>query len=496
MRGFVHRTWANTYASRPILYYKPQNEDELLLIVQNAHRNLQTITVIGSAHSPSTLTMSTSVLVNLDLMNRVLSYDLGHGYTDVRVQAGIRLFQLNEILAEKGLALQNLGSISDQSVAGVISTGTHGSSAYHGLISEQIVNLKLMLASGKIIECSDSENSDVFKAALLSLGKFGVIIEATIRTVHAFNLDCLQEVVDFDDFLDTWWPKFFISAEFHRVWWYPYSRKCVVWTANRTESDKTPTVKGFAQTRWGRFLYQLLLWASVVVYPRWTPAVERWLFTRQFKPVVREISRSDKALNMDCYFKQFVDEWSLPLTNGLEVIREMDAKISEREFFVHAPIEIRVSNTTLPSEQLSTRHGAVVADVPNIGPIYGNISRPYLDPSPKLPYAHPPDITYDNLTLNLNVTMYRPFGFNSQTRDWFSAFEDICERNGGKPHWAKNFLGANPSKAKDHHMRGIKPQVHEWYGKDLEEWKELRRKFDPSDVFVGNKRWMEINGLL
>lgn len=56
----------------------------------------------------------------------------------VTVEAGIRVYKLNEVLQKNGLALSNLGSISEQSIAGAISTATHGSGINFGNISSQV----------------------------------------------------------------------------------------------------------------------------------------------------------------------------------------------------------------------------------------------------------------------------------------------------------------------------------------------------------------------
>ena len=44
----------------------------------------------------------------------------------VRVEAGIRLQALSRELHARGLAMPNLGDIDAQSLAGALSTGTHG----------------------------------------------------------------------------------------------------------------------------------------------------------------------------------------------------------------------------------------------------------------------------------------------------------------------------------------------------------------------------------
>lgn len=67
-----------------------------------------------------------------------------------------------------GYTMPNLGSITEQSVAGAIATSTHGSSLRHGLLSESVEELELMLTSGRLVKCSMEHNVDLFRAALVS----------------------------------------------------------------------------------------------------------------------------------------------------------------------------------------------------------------------------------------------------------------------------------------------------------------------------------------
>lgn len=492
--GWRHSTWAQTYSCTPSLYFEPSRIEDVQKLVKAALNHGTTITVVGARHSPSQLTMTSGWLMSLDRLKAVKNIERSGDYADITVQAGIRLNELNDLLYAEGLSLQNLGSISEQSVAGVISTGTHGSSAYHGLISEHITRMLVVVGSGETVECSDTKNPELFRAALLGLGRFGIIVEATLRVVPAFDLESIQEIVPFEEFLsEKWWPQFFTSAEFHRVWWYPYVGKCIVWRANRTSKPRTKPSYSFYGTRVGRFFYELLLWTSVAISSKLTPFVEKWLFRHQFKPVETAVARSDESINMDCLFKQFVDEWSLPLTNGRDVLLALNDEISKRNFYVHSPFEIRVSNTTLP-EKTYFPETATVAGVSGVGPKYGNLTRPYLDPSPHLPWAAPPNVGPENLTLNLNATMYRPFGMNPPTQNWFSCFERICEEAGGRPHWAKNFIGSRV-RGGEHDMQGVRLTVDAWYGKDVHEWRKVRAAYDPTDVFGGGAYWMSLNGL-
>jgi D-arabinono-1,4-lactone oxidase len=500
----VHSTWAGTFRCAPELYIQPRSLDEIKMAVREATRQKKTIMLTGSGHSPSNMTMNKDWILNLDRFNKVLDVkpDVSGKFTDVTVEAGIRIYKLSEFLNAHGLAIQNLGSISEQSAAGIISTGTHGSSAYHGLVSQQMVDLTLLTGSGDLVKCSSHESTDLFRAALLSLGKLGIIVHMTIRAVPAFNLQSSQEIVSFDKFVDSQWPTFWTSSEFLRVWWYPYSKRVVLWRANKTNKCLSPPRDSFYGTTLGRFFYESLLWVAVNLYPPLTPAIERWVFSHQygfedtFGNGSYAVQRSDEALNMDCLFSQFVNEWAIPLTEGPRVLRELENIINQAaatgEFYVHAPLEVRISNTTVTGS--TEPIDASTYDVK--GAIPGNTLRPLLDSTPKLPYAKD-TVAYENLTLYLNATMYRPFGFNCPTDKWYRAFEGVVSGVGGKPHWAKNFLGTNAiTTTKDGQMRGLKPMMDSWFGDDLKLWKSLRVEYDPQGLFLSGREWAEINGLV
>lgn len=512
--NYKFKNWAGIYSARPQLYFQPSSIEEVVKVVNAARRLKKTIVTVGSGHSPSDMCVTDEWLMNLDKLAEVRNIVENHEqhYADVTVDAGMRIYKLSEYLKERGYAIQNLGSISEQSVGGIISTGTHGSSPYHGLVSSQYVNLTIVNGLGEVINVDSANQPEIFRAALLSLGKIGIIVRATIRVVPSFKIKSTQQVVNFETLLEEW-DNIWTSSEFIRCWWYPYTRKCILWRGTKTDD----TVMTKSRTSWwgttlGRYFYEFLLWVSVKIYPAFTPYVERFVFHRQYGKAetygAGDIAVQDSidGLNMDCLFSQFVDEWGCPLSNGPEVLRSLDHSITQaahnRDFYVHVPVEVRCSNTNLPekipdySERTGTSPGAV----------YGNVLRPYLDATPRgLGYAPFSEITNSQLTLYINATIYRPFGVNSPIHKWFTLFEDTMGAAGGKPHWAKNFLGsttmaAGDTKAenayKDYEMRGMATKISEWYGEDLVKFQEIRRQQDPENIFLANKEWAIRNGVV
>lgn len=86
----------------------------------------------------------------------------------VTVQAGITLQDLHEHLLEQGLALRNNGSITEQTLAGIIATATHGSGFDFPVISSHVLELDLISSAegAEIIHCSREERRDLFIATL------------------------------------------------------------------------------------------------------------------------------------------------------------------------------------------------------------------------------------------------------------------------------------------------------------------------------------------
>lgn len=538
-----HETWAGTFHCKPLAVFQPRTLAEVQTLVNEARTHNKTIMTVGSGHSPSDLTMTNEWLCNLDKFNRILKEEpfLGPStqdpskqevkFVDLTVDAGCRVFELNEYVKKHNLAVQNLGSISDQSIAGLISTGTHGSSQYHGLVSQQVVSIEFVNSEGKIVECSSVKRPDVFRAAMLSLGKIGIITQVTLRLCPSYTIKSKQEIISFDTLLKNW-NNLWLDSEFIRIWWFPYTNSCVLWRASKSDeplSDPRPSWYG---TKFGRFFYELLLWISVNILPRLTPAIESFVFKQQYGNVETlgkgdvAVQHSVDGLNMDCLFSQFVDEWLAPLAEGVEVLKQLRAEINRaaalNDYYVHAPIEVRCSNVTnsdtpfvddktgLPSLYPSAKWLAK-RDRLSSGPIPGNNFRPYLDNSPLLPFAgEGKPVTNDQLTMFINATMYRPFRTNVETKKWFQIFEDIMTKAGGKPHWAKNFIGLDgeqntPQDLKVqlgyggkpfYTMLGFSPVMKSWFGESLVKYNKVRREMDPQGVFMSGKPWAVRNGIL
>lgn len=448
----LHHTWAKTFISRPELYIQPESLEEIQKLVTLARRCRKRLVVVGCGHSPSDLTCTSSWMVNLDNYARVLKVDKQR--KTLTVEGGIRLRKLNDEANKHGLTMPNLGSIDEQSIVGAFSTATHGSSLRHGLISEYIRSLRIVLANGQAVSCSADHNQELFRAALCSLGALGIIVEVEYEMCDACNIEWEQTLKPMSKILDTWNTDLWTKKEFTRVWWMPYMKRAVVWSAEKTTKPERPAESSWYGGSVGFHTYQNLLFLSNYA-PFILPWIEWFVFGMQYGfstgKTDSAVEPLQKGLLMNCLFSQFVNEWAIPLSKGPEAITRMDAWINGKKgdggipfsttgLYVHCPIEVRVSDTTLSPHP-----------------------RPYLD-----------NTCREEPTLYLNATLYRPYLQDPPCRErYYEAFEWLMRDMGGKPHWAKNWTYTTSE------------HINSMFGNDMQEWIRVRNEADPEGMFLG-----------
>src|SRR5690349_16534219 len=191
--------WSGSVTASPAAIRYPTSVDEIIAIVRECRERGCGLRVAGAGHSFTPLAWTDGVLISLDRYAGLEHVDRAAGQATVR--AGTQIKALGELLFAHGLAQANLGDIDVQSIAGAISTGTHGSGASLGSISTQVVGLTLIAANGELIECSETHNRAIFKAAQVSLGALGIITSVTLQLLPAYRLDYTWRRERLDDCL-------------------------------------------------------------------------------------------------------------------------------------------------------------------------------------------------------------------------------------------------------------------------------------------------------
>src|SRR5918998_1337869 len=236
-RGILHPVtwinWAGDERFTPATVVRPRSVEELSVAVREAGE--RTVRVAGAGHSFGDLVATNGVLLQLDGLAGVLAVDRAAGL--VRGGAGTRLHALNAALDMLGLALPNLGDVDRQSVAGAISTATHGTGARLGNLATQVEELELVLADGSVLHCGPG--SDELRAARVSLGALGVIASATLRVVPAFRLRAEDRAHPLEETLARL-DELVEGSDHFEFYVFPHSDRALTRTNTRTDAPATP----------------------------------------------------------------------------------------------------------------------------------------------------------------------------------------------------------------------------------------------------------------
>ncbi|MGA7937087.1 MAG: D-arabinono-1,4-lactone oxidase [Kovacikia sp.] len=170
------------YSFSPAAVVHPTTEEEIVQVVQAAAQQDLKVRAIGSLHSLAPIPATDGVCIVLEQYKNLVSIE-GNLVT---VQAGMKLWELNQVLAQHHLALPVMGTIVQQTVAGAISTGTHGGSLHHQSLSGYVQSLRLIRADGSVLELDRS--NPLFNAVVISMGLLGIVSTVTFQCVPTFSL--------------------------------------------------------------------------------------------------------------------------------------------------------------------------------------------------------------------------------------------------------------------------------------------------------------------
>ncbi len=417
------RNWAGDQRCSPSTIENPASTGQLAEAIARAAAHDRRVRVAGSGHSFSEIALADDVQLRLDRLTRVLDVDRGSGL--VRVQGGITIHELNLRLAEHGLALENLGDVDVQTIAGAISTATHGTGARLRNLSSQVDALTLVLADGSTLDCADALDADVFRAARVSLGALGVIAEVTLRCVPAFTLRGVDAPRPLDEMLARF-DELALANEHFEFFVFPHAAVALTRTNNRTDAPPRPRGRLSAYANdilLTNYAFALCCRASRR-FPACIPQINR-LVTRLADSSTR-VDRSDRIFTSPRLVRFTEMEYALAREATPEAVRRVLELVRERGFAVPFPIEVR----TVAGDDafLSTACGR--------------------------------DSGY------VAVHMFEGMPW----QEYFGAVEEIMDELDGRPHWGKRHSQSAAT---------LRPRYPDW-----DRFQAVRARLDPHGRFA------------
>ena len=158
--------WSGSLRFTPDLTAEPESEDELAGLVRRAAAEGRTVRPVGMGHSSTPLMQTEDVLVSLEKITGLVSYDTEG--QEATLKAGTMLHDAGRALHEVGLALWNYGDVDFQTLGGVVGTGTHGAGIKLGSFSNTVIGARMISAAGDVVEI-DEDDLDLLRAARVSL---------------------------------------------------------------------------------------------------------------------------------------------------------------------------------------------------------------------------------------------------------------------------------------------------------------------------------------
>ncbi|MBB5642008.1 D-arabinono-1,4-lactone oxidase [Cryobacterium roopkundense] len=386
------RNWARTESVRPVRVERPATVGAVQRSVRAAIRAGLRIKAVGTGHSFTGIAVAPGVQLDLYDLGGLIEIDVPAAR--VTVAAGLPLHRLGRLLDDHGLALANLGDIDRQTVAGAISTGTHGTGGGFVGLASQVTGLTLVTADGTLLRVSDTENTEILPAVRLGLGALGIIVDVTIQCVPRFQLHSDQRSEPLDAVLEDFVRRSRTHDHFE-FFWFPHTDTALTKTNTRVVEPR-PAARAHRVSRWidnellANGVYRGVC-AVGTALPALVPSLARLSArstgNRQFTDASTRVFATNRAVR----FREM--EYALPRDRVPEAVRAVRRFIEARGWRISFPIEVR----------------SAAADDLWLSPAYGR------------------DTGY--------VSVHRYV--REDPEEYFRAVEQIMIGYGGRPHWGK-----------------------------------------------------------
>ncbi|MBK7720809.1 MAG: FAD-binding protein [Austwickia sp.] len=391
--------WVANQSWEPGRVARPSTAEEVAALLREAGEAGSTAKAAGSRYSLTGSAATDGVQIVLELLSGVVEVDLSKHL--VRARGGTKISNLNKALHAHGMALENLGDMDQQTLAGATATGTHGSGAGFGGLATMVRSLEIALPDGSLVECSAEHEPDLFDAARVSLGALGVVTELTLEVLPSFRLHVVEEPRTLtealvrlgDDVADT---------DHYELQWYPHTDRVMTKYSTRLAPDDP---RDEPRPGWRRLVDKRIVEHVVLegvnracsMVPVITPAAKAVTAQRLSR---REYTAFSHEVFVHGHRPRFIEtEYAVPAPVVKDVLLELKAWTDDAGSTITHPVKVRFS---APDDL-------------------------WMSPS------------YQRQSAWISVQQYH----RMDHVDYFAAFEDIVAAHDGRPHWGKlHRLGA------------------------------------------------------
>lgn len=368
--------WAGNQTSQ-ISPVQPVSIEEMQQFVATA----KSLRVVGAGHSFTPLITGADQILALTGLE-LPAVDQVEG-DQAWVNANARLRDLSPALAKHGKAFRNLGDINVQTLAGAVSTATHGTGQSLPCISAEITAARMIGAEGQVLTTDDIPLNMV----QVSLGLLGVLTEAQINVVPKYNLRRRVRLSDVRDSLNSMHQQWKDNRNFE-FFYIPFTGKTVEIRHERTDAPETK-----APPDLDMIAVKVLKMARTA--GRLSAGLRRTLLRLLTMAQSDEdfVGESWRVLCSDRHIRFKEMEYHLPPEATFDVLSELIRRLERDHTEIYFPIEVRQT----------------AGDTACLSPFQGG---------PRVSVAIHTDASQDH-------------------QRYFDAMEPLFLQAGGRPHWGK-----------------------------------------------------------
>ena len=337
------QNWSGLESAEPRSVGAPGSPEAVVDAVVAARAARSTVKMVGTGHSFTGIAAPGDVMLRPDRLTGIVGVD--RDAMTVTAYAGTPLKVLNAELERLGLSLHNMGDIAEQTLAGAVSTGTHGTGGVAAGLAAQLAGFQLATGTGELLDATPSSNPDVFELGRVGLGALGILTTLTFAVEPLFLLEAREQPMSWDEALATFDA---MVEESHHcdMYWFPHTDRMLTKRNTRLDADVSDAEP---VARWRGWFDDELLSNSVFgaltaaanrvpgAIPRLNQVSARALSARTYSDVAHRVFTSPRRV----VFREM--EYAVPRAAGLDALREARLLIERPRWRISFPVEIRVA---------------------------------------------------------------------------------------------------------------------------------------------------------
>jgi L-gulonolactone oxidase len=424
----IWRNWAGNVFCRPEEFASPQSVEEIADLVRRRYQSGKRVKATGSGHSFSRIAGNDGALsISLDRLSADIS--INSAESTVTVPSGIRLADFVRIAAENGMAPANLGAVIEQTLAGAIATGTHGTGLSFGGLADLTVGFESVTGKGDIKTISRASDPSGWAALAVGLGSLGIITRITMKCESAFRLRLEEIPAALDETLERLGE--YNKARNFGFWLFPGTGRVLLRKFEETAEEPdppSPVAQWVESALLRNGLHEACLSMSQLgALP--VHAANDFVRRKVLGRSSIRVGTPAEIFTSKIRIRQHVIEFSVPYEQALPAIKAVRAVADSGHYPAHSPIDVRFCG---PDEAwLGLSHG--------------------------------------RRSCLIGCVVYQPFGIPIGSSAYFRKIDDALRPFYARPHWGKLHYRT---------AQDLAPLYDRWYS-----FLEIRDRLDPARIF-------------